>query len=186
PVHRWASTWPKTSTEAASPETIVARVEAIHIAAQAIARYLPIVGDVRIHKAEEIAAVARARLAGRAFWNVSSTARGGGVAEMLPTLIACARGAGIDARWLVIEGTPDFFRVTKRLHHAPHGSRGDDSPLGDRERALYEQVLRANAKELEGIIRPRDVVVLHDPQTAGLAADLVRLGAVVIWRCHIG
>ena len=105
---------------------------------------------------------------------------------MLPTLIAYARGAGIDARWLVIEGAPDFFRLTKRLHHALHGSSGDGSPLGDAERDLYEQVLRANAKELEGIIRPRDVVVLHDPQTAGLAPHLIRLGAVVIWRCHIG
>lgn len=186
PVHRWASTWPWASTEAASPETTVTHVQAIPVTALALARYSPLVGDDRVREAEEAANVARVRLAGRVFWNVSSTARGGGVAEMLPTLIAYARGAGIDARWLVIEGAPDFFRVTKRLHHAVHGSRGDGTRLGDAERSLYEQVLRANAKELKGLIRPRDVVVRHDPQTAGLAPDLVRLGAVVIWRCHIG
>ena len=162
------------------------RIQAIPIGAQSTDRYRELVGDDRVLEAEAAANVARAQLSGRVFWNVSSTARGGGVAEMLPTLIAYARGAGIDARWLVIEGAPEFFRVTKRLHHALHASRGDGSPLGDRERGLYEQVLRVNAKDLEGIIRPRDVVVLHDPQTAGLAPHLIRLGAVVIWRCHVG
>jgi trehalose synthase len=164
----------------------VTRIQAIPVGAQPIDRYRALVGDDRVREAEEAARLARAQLEGRVFWNVSSTARGGGVAEMLPTLIAYARGAGIDARWLVIEGSAEFFRVTKRLHHALHASRGDGSPLGDAERSLYEQVLRENAKELQAIIRPRDVVVLHDPQTAGLAPCLIRLGAVVIWRCHIG
>ena len=161
-------------------------IQAIPVGAQSIDRYRALVGDDRVREAEVVGSIARAQLAGRVFWNVSSTARGGGVAEMLPTLIAYARGAGIDARWLVIEGTPDFFRLTKRLHHALHASRGDGSPLDNAERSLYEQVMRENAKELEGVIRPRDVVVLHDPQTAGLAPRLIRLGAVVIWRCHIG
>ena len=165
---------------------IVTHVQEIPIKAQAMSRYLPLVGDDRIREVEAAAEVARVRMAGRAFWNVSSTARGGGVAEMLPTLIADARGAGVDARWLVIEGAPEFFRLTKRLHHALHGSSGDGSALGDRERTLYERVLRANARELGGLIRPHDLVVLHDPQTAGLAPHLLRLGAVVIWRCHIG
>jgi trehalose synthase len=167
-------------------ETIVTQLQTIPVAAQTLERYRPFVGDDRLRETEEASAVARCRMAGRVFWNISSTARGGGVAEMLPALIAYTRGAGIDARWLVIDGTPEFFHLTKRLHHALHASPGDGSPLGDRERPLYEQVLRANAKELRGLIRPRDVVVLHDPQTAGLAPGLVRLGAVVIWRCHIG
>jgi trehalose synthase len=161
-------------------------IQSIPIGAQTIDRYRALIGDERIREFEEAANVARVHLAGRVFWNVSSTARGGGVAEMLPTLIAYARGAGIDARWLVIEGSPEFFRVTKRLHHALHGADGDGTQLGDDERSLYERVMRANAKELDSIIRPRDVVVLHDPQTAGLAPQLIRLGAVVTWRCHIG
>ncbi|NOK21845.1 glycosyltransferase, partial [Corallococcus carmarthensis] len=108
------------------------------------------------------------------------------VAEMLPRLLAYARGAGVDTRWMVVEGTPDFFRITKRLHHALHGSRGDGSPLGSAERACYDEVLRDNAEELLVLVRPGDVVLLHDPQTAGLAPALAAVGARVAWRCHIG
>ena len=70
-------------------------------------------------------AIARGRelLHGRTIWNVNSTARGGGVAEMLRSLIGYVRGAGLDARWVVIEGDPEFFRVTKRLHNRLHGAR---------------------------------------------------------------
>ena len=68
----------------------------------------------------------RTRLAGRVVWNINSTASGGGVAEMLHSLLAYARGLGVDTRWLVIQGNADFFRVTKRLHNALHGQAGDD------------------------------------------------------------
>src|SRR5438094_6990080 len=68
---------------------------------------------------------ARKLLAGRVVWNINSTAVGGGVAEMLQSLLAYARGAGIDARWLVLRGDSDFFQVTKRLHNFLHGDRGD-------------------------------------------------------------
>jgi len=105
---------------------------------------------------------------------------------MLHSLLPYVRGFGIDARWIVIGGTADFFRITKRIHHALHGSQGDGSALGNDERAIYESVLRANADEISALVRPRDIVVLHDPQTAGLAPILGRLGAIVIWRCHIG
>ena len=129
---------------------------------------------------------ARGRMAGRTWWNVNSTARGGGVAEMLTSLLGYARGLGVDARWVVIEGTQDFFRITKRLHHALHGSAGDGSPLGPSARAVYDEVLRDNLEELGELVRPHDVVLLHDPQTAGLAPALARLGAHVAWRCHVG
>src|SRR3712207_2794288 len=65
-------------------------------------------------------AEARELFDGRVVWNVNSTARGGGVAEMLRSLLAYARGAGVDARWVVIEGEADFFRVTKRIHNHLH------------------------------------------------------------------
>ena len=80
-------------------------------------------------------------LADRTFWNVNSTARGGGVAEMLRSLIGYARGAGVDARWTVIEGNPEFFDVTKRLHNRLHGV--DDPPLGEHEREVYERCCAA-------------------------------------------
>src|SRR3954464_5354789 len=68
---------------------------------------------------------ARELLSGRVVWNVNSTARGGGVAELLASLVAYARGAGVDVRWAVIEGSPVFFAVTKRIHNRLHGAPGD-------------------------------------------------------------
>jgi trehalose synthase len=126
------------------------------------------------------------RMAGRSIWNISSTAVGGGVAEMLQPLVGYARGAGVDARWTVIAGTPAFFRITKRLHNAIHGFAGDGSPLGEVEHRVYEDAMRANAAELLGVLGPRDVVILHDPQTAGLLPHLDGHCGVLIWRCHIG
>src|SRR5918998_5626893 len=111
---------------------------------------------------------ARSLFEGRVVWNVNSTAKGGGVAEMLRSLLAYARGADVDARWIVIEGDPDFFRITKRIHNNLHGSPGDGGPLGGEERRLYETTLARNASELAEIVAPEDVLILHDPQTAGL------------------
>jgi trehalose synthase len=123
---------------------------------------------------------------GRVVWTVNSTARGGGVAEMLMSLIARAKGAGIDARWLVIEGQPDFFAVTKRIHNHLHGSRGSGERLDEEERRVYEAGLAKSAAELSSIVGERDVVILHDPQTAGLTEAVAGAAAAVIWRCHVG
>ena len=125
-------------------------------------------------------------LAERTVWNVSSTSRGGGVAEMLQTMLAYGRGAGVDTRWLVIDGTPAFFATTKRLHNLLHGSAGDGGCLGHAERTVYLEVLAQALKPLRAVVRSGDVVVLHDPQTAGLVDGVRALGAHVVWRCHIG
>ncbi len=164
----------------------MALVEEVPVAAQPVERFLPILGEEAIREARDKAAAVRDRLAGRVVWNINSTAKGGGVAEMLRSLLAYARGLEIDTRWLVITGTDEFFQITKRIHHALHGSPGSGLPLGPEQRNIYEEVLRENALELSAVVRPRDFVILHDPQTAGLAPYLERLGAIVIWRCHIG
>jgi trehalose synthase len=161
-------------------------MQEIAIAAQSIDRYAPIVGEKALELARQIGVRIRKRIEGRVIWNINSTAHGGGVVELLRALLPYARGMDIDARWLVIEGTPEFFRVTKRLHNALHGDRGDGSALDDEARSIYERVLHENMKEILALVRPGDIVLLHDPQTAGLAPELIRAGAVVIWRCHIG
>jgi trehalose synthase len=125
-------------------------------------------------------------LEGRVLWNVNSAAKGGGVAEMLASLLAYVAGEGIDARWVVIGGSPEFFRVTKRIHNVLHGQPGDGGPLRDDESRTYEAGLAPNAEELAQVIGPDDVVILHDPQTVGLAPALARTAAAVVWRCHIG
>jgi trehalose synthase len=125
-------------------------------------------------------------LHGRVIWNVNSTAKGGGVVEMLRPLLGYCRGAGVDARWVVISGEPEFFAITKRVHNRLHGFAGDGGPLGDSERHVYERTLVASADELVRLVSPRDIVILHDPQTAGLAAAVRETGATIMWRCHVG
>jgi trehalose synthase len=128
----------------------------------------------------------RELFASRTFWNVNSTARGGGVAEMLRSLIGYALGGGIDARWLAITGGPEFFQVTKRLHNRLHGNAGDGGPLGDAERSVYESTCAANAELVAARVKPGDVVLLHDPQTAGMIPALLPCGVTVVWRSHVG
>jgi trehalose synthase len=133
-----------------------------------------------------VIAAAKKVFEGRTVWNVNSTGRGGGVAEMLASLLAYARGAEVDARWMVIQGDPEFFAVTKRIHNHLHGASGDDGLLGPDEHEIYERTLAPNAEALAELVKPDDIVLLHDPQTAGLTARMKEVGAIVIWRCHVG
>jgi trehalose synthase len=128
----------------------------------------------------------RHALAGAAVVSVNSTATGGGVAEMLHVLLPYVRGVGVDARWLVMEGDERFFAITKRLHNHLYGVPGDGGPLSEDEHRHYEAVMQANAAQLAAAVRPGDVVVLHDPQPAGLGASMRQRGARLVWRCHVG
>jgi trehalose synthase len=114
----------------------------------------PLIGPERMARFDAVAESTRLALGGRTVINVSSTATGGGVAEMLQTLLAYVLGAGIQARWLVIRGDPVFFGVTKRIHNGLYGSPGDGGPLGPAERRVYERVQRANAIEFLALVRP--------------------------------
>ena len=129
---------------------------------------------------------ARSCLDGRTFWHINSTAAGGGVAEMLQSVLSYLRGGGVTTRWLVIAGDHDFFVVTKRVHNFLHGSNGDGGSLGESERQAYESTLGRQFDELFSLVQPGDVVVLHDPQTLGFAPLLREHGISVIWSCHVG
>jgi trehalose synthase len=131
--------------------------------------------------------IAQQMFDGRVVWNINSTAKGGGVAEMLRSLLAYARAAGVDARWVVITADdPEFFRVTKRIHNHLHGFPGDGGDLDDVERKVYQAVADRNTEELVELVAPEDVVIVHDPQPAGLIQPLKDKGATVLWRCHVG
>jgi trehalose synthase len=158
----------------------------VEVGALPIDRLNVLIGPERAEQFEATATMARALLDGRTVFNLNSTATGGGVAELLQTLLAYARGVGVDTRWLVIEGSPRFFQITKRLHNHLYGSPGDGQPLGPDERQPYEALLEKNAEQMVAQVEPGDVVILHDPQTAGLAAPAQRAGAHVVWRCHVG
>ena len=139
------------------------------------------------------AAIADARRLGRGLegarvLHVSSTPYGGGVAELLHTIIPLMRDAGLDAQWFVMNGAPgEFFEATKKIHNTLQGAEDD---LTSEEWAVYDDVNRRLAASFpEG---PWDFVVVHDPQPL-LAGALVR-GSVAkrmaqnakwFWRCHI-
>jgi trehalose synthase len=123
---------------------------------------------------------------GRTLFHVNSTMTGGGVAELLGSVLGYLLGADIRSRWLAIEGTEEFFVLTKRIHHLLHGKEGDGGELGHAETELYQSVLEAELVPMADEIKRGDVVVLHDPQVVGLAPHLRNLGVNVIWNCHVG
>jgi trehalose synthase len=158
----------------------------VNIVARSMEPFAALVPRARLTTLEQTAHDVRQLLGAAAVWNINSTAAGGGVAEMLASLLRYARGLDIQTRWLVVEGHPDFFRITKRLHNALHDAPGDSSPLGPEQGRIYERTLSENAAALDTFIREGDVVICHDPQTAGLVPHLIGRGVHVVWRCHIG
>ena len=160
-------------------------VNTVEVPRRPVSLLEPIIGGPRYGQLAGTAEQVRHLLAGRTIWNVNSTATGGGVAEMLQVLVGYVTDLGIPIGWLVITGDARFFATTKRLHNQIHGDLAG-GPLGAAEAHHYTRMLTANAVELLGRIRPGDVALLHDPQTAGLAEPLARAGARVVWRCHIG
>jgi trehalose synthase len=163
----------------------VSALEEVPVAAISLERFRPVLGE-GFAAVEKAIADTEDVLGGRIVWHVNSTARGGGVAEMLHSLLAYGRGAGADLRWLTISGNPEFFRVTKRLHNLLHGSLGDGGALGAAERDVYERALLEAADELTRLVRPGDIVYIHDPQPAGLVPHVKSTEVKVVWRCHIG
>lgn len=149
-------------------------------------RLEPIIGPERLAALTGAAAELRETLGGRRIVNVNSTARGGGVSEMLLTLLGYSRGLEIDVDWIVMSGDPAFFAITKRLHNGLYGSPGDAGELGAAERAHYDRVTAENVGLVRRTVRSGDIVLVHDPQPAGLIAPLIDLGARVVWRCHVG
>lgn len=158
----------------------------VEVSALPLSKFSRLVGPERsLHLSESAEQTVRA-LGGRKVWNVNSTAVGGGVAEMLQVLVGYGLDAGIDTHWITIEGDAEFFSITKRIHNYLHGSSGDGGPLGPGEAGHYRSVSGENARWLAQRIRPGDIAILHDPQTVGMAGELARQGARVVWRCHIG
>lgn len=126
---------------------------------------------------EEIKRVAQP-LEGLSLLHINSTLAGGGVAEMLHSLVPLFNDVGIKTRWEVIEGTPLFFDTTKQIHNALQGGR---VKLDEEMQNEYERINRLNANQLDF---KADVVVSHDPQPLPLI-DYNTKKSPWIWRCHI-
>lgn len=137
--------------------------------------YAEFIGPDKLDQLRRLAAP----LQDKGWSNLNSTAFGGGVAEMLQSLIPIARCLGLNARWYIIHGNDDFFKVTKKFHNMLQGV-GDEISLAEIFDA-YLDTIDDNAKDA---MVASDLVVVHDPQPAGLIMNEVLYGNV-LWRCHI-
>jgi trehalose synthase len=148
----------------------------VEVKTMSLEDYRPIVGDEVI---DEIWAQAES-LKGATIVHINATGFGGGVAEILQTLAPLMRDVGLDARWQIIEGADEFFKVTKAMHN---GLQGMGLPFSDEMKAIWQRYNELNAKKFEGHY---DIVVVHDPQPAGLLHFTAGQNSDHwIWRCHI-
>ena len=151
-------------------------LERVKVRRKSLESYRKIVGEASI---EEILDLATA-LKGSRVVHVNATAFGGGVAEMLQSLVPLMRDVGLSAEWQVIAGEAEFFNVTKAFHN---GLQGMDLHLTAEMKSVWESYNQRNAEAFEG---EYDFVVVHDPQPAGLRRFSPNAkGRYWIWRSHI-
>jgi len=110
--------------------------------------------------------------------HVSSTYYGGGVAEILSSLTLLTNSMGIKTGWRIIQGSPDFFSITKKMHNALQGGQIN---LSERKMQIYEEVIYENAVRNH---LDHDMVVIHDPQPLPMINHYKKRGPW-IWRCHL-
>ena len=143
-----------------------------------VSDYAEAAGDEAVERLRAVADPLR----GLRVLHVSSTAFGGGVAELLHTQVPLMNDLGVETSWALIEGSDAFFVVTKAIHNALQGA---ETQLDEEMRATYIERIRANAPELPPGF---DVVIIHDPQPAGILQLLEETDSRKgrwIWRCHI-
>lgn len=147
----------------------------VHLRRKSLERYREVAGDAIIEECLELAR----KLKGLRVLQLSSTATGGGVAELLSSIVPLERDLGLDSRWQVIAGDADFFSTTKLLHN---GLQGMDIELSAAQRDEY---LRHNEATAAAITDGWDLVVVHDPQPAAVRSFLPNDTAKWLWRCHV-
>lgn len=133
---------------------------------------------IRPQNFDEIMLLAE-KVAGKRVKMVNSTAVGGGVAEILTRTVPLLKELGIKIRWDVIKGSGEFFGVTKAFHNSLHGTKTN---INQQMFDIFNETTRANLAEMDF---DADVVIIHDPQPAGLIAAREKSKAKWVWRCHI-
>jgi trehalose synthase len=118
-------------------------------------------------------------LAGKRVLHVNATAFGGGVSEILFTMVPLMNDVGLSTEWKVLFGREEFFNVTKAIHN---GLQGDPRALTDEEKRTFE---RYNLLNAGGLSDQYDFIVIHDAQPAGIRMNVDQERAKWIWRCHI-
>jgi trehalose synthase len=150
-------------------------LQPVALAGKSLADYTHLVGRPLVEEIRELADPLR----GRSVVHLSATAFGGGVSEILYTLVPLMRDVGLEAEWQVIYGREEFFNATKVMHNALQGNPQD---LTEEQWATWAQYNEMNARELA---RGWDVCIVHDPQPAALFSLVPEKAAGWLWRCHI-
>ena len=149
-------------------------MEEVAVVAKRISDYRSIIGSAAY---EELQALSKL-LKGTRIAHVNATSYGGGVAELLHSIVPLMTDLGLDVHWYVLSGTNPFFDATKAIHNALQGAPAGLTPEME---SAYRKVNEANAADFHDDF---DVVVIHDPQPAPLV-NLVKHKSPWIWRCHI-
>lgn len=147
----------------------------VDVGAQSIQPYAEVIGEERVAELRALAAPLR----GLRLVHVNATPYGGGVSELLRSVVPLEQDLGIAADWQIISADDKFFNVTKVMHNALQGAR---TTLTPEEAAIYRDISARNAQLLEG---DYDVLIIHDPQPLAMRHFLGRTKAKWIWRCHI-
>ena len=147
----------------------------ISVGHKSLADYTHLAGRPLIEEIGELAAA----LKGLKVLHLSATAFGGGVSEILYTLVPLMRDVGLDVEWQVMLGREEFYNATKRLHNA---LQGNPESLSDEEWKVFERYNALNATEIDG---GWDVIIVHDPQPAAIHRHVPDKAATWVWRCHI-
>jgi trehalose synthase len=150
-------------------------LQAVALAHKSLADYTHIVGRPLVEEIRELAEP----LKGRRVVHLSATAFGGGVSEILYTLVPLMRDVGLEVEWQVIYGREEFFNATKIMHNALQGNPQD---LTEEQWATWAQYNEMNARELS---RGWDLSVVHDPQPAAIYSIAPEKAGGWVWRCHI-
>src|SRR2546422_9693501 len=149
-------------------------MEEVVVATKHLADYRSIIGQAAY---EELQAFSK-ELKGKRIAHVNATSYGGGVAELLHSIVPLMGDLGLDTHWFVLDGTSAFYDTTKTIHNALQGA---PTGLTTEMQAEYVRVNKANAASFHDDF---DIVVIHDPQPAPLVRFVERKGRW-IWRCHI-
>jgi trehalose synthase len=150
-------------------------LQEVSLGQKSLADYTHIAGKETIERIRELAEPMK----GHRVLHVSATAFGGGVSEILYTIVPLMRDIGIDAHWHVIFGKEEFFNATKLLHNSLQGA---EETLSDEQWRIFDEINEINADGLQG---EWDTVIVHDPQPIGLRRGAKEKGRNWIWRCHI-
>jgi len=150
-------------------------LQEVPVGHKSISDYTHVVGKELTERIRELAKP----LEGQRVLHVSATAFGGGVSEILYTIVPLMRDVGIDAHWHVIFGKEEFFNATKLLHNSLQGA---DETLSEEQWKVFDEINLVNAEGLEG---EWDTIVVHDPQPIGLRRGALAKSRNWIWRCHI-